>query len=142
MGGNRVQKRKHAQLLENRCNPDSECPESMSSSSPVLPDSNKLCAKCKTIDFDKIFQSGAGKGWDFKFEASIQELATSECALCRLFASIASPDFGETSNASTASCDLEACSAYEKFVGYHPLIAWSIKDTILLRVASYNGETL
>src|SRR6266536_4918684 len=117
MEGNRVPKRKYAQLLENRCNPDIGCPEPTSSTSG-LPDPNKLCATCKTIDFDEIFQEGTEKYWYFKLKASIQELAASKCALCRLFASVGSPDFGETSNARTASYHLEASSAFDEFVGH------------------------
>ncbi|KAG4434091.1 hypothetical protein IFR05_010426 [Cadophora sp. M221] len=106
----------------------------------VLAQREVLCESCAAIDFDKIFRKKV------KFEvgefvtnitSSLSDLKISDCAMCRLFTSVAPKDEHEQRD-DTVLC-LRASSAARVFMGSSPAKR-SGPDTTVLGVVDVSKE--
>jgi hypothetical protein len=137
LASSQSKKRDYAQFLE--CKPAAS---NQNMNPPVgSTEQNELCARCRAIDLDKIFQvkirtyrgslvADLGK--------SVGNLRASDCMMCRLFGSISPSDTDENGSARRQSCHLRAFSANRVFSNISPSKMGDLQDTTLLAVARGN----
>jgi hypothetical protein len=103
----------------------------------VAPETDRLCARCRTIDVEAIFQMKIkmeGGSFIVDLGASVEELKASHCDMCQLFGSISPTDFSEDGSARSERCHLRAFSANRVFARLPVPEMRDIHDTTLLGI--------
>lgn len=102
------------------CEHDWEFSSQRSQSAVVLPESDKLCARCQAIELQEILQrkvKGDLGSFVMNLASSVEELKASDCVLCQLFGSMSPSDFDKGGSKRSEHCNLQVFSANRVFAG-------------------------
>jgi hypothetical protein len=126
-------KRDHTQSFEasSLCNESSAFPRS------VIPQAESLCPRCQSIDLDEVFRRKVEAdlgSFIIDLQSTVQELESSDCELCQLFASVSPLDHEKYGYPQMLKCHLRAFSAGRAFSRLKPDEMLQVRDSTLLAV--------
>jgi hypothetical protein len=135
--GQQHRKRNYTHFLERERTPEVRCTDPFTGLRQNPHDSQIICQRCMALNLHEIFaqpiKSDLGK-YVANLGESIEELKTSDCALCQLFASVSPGDLDEEGAARIKSYHVRTFSENRAVVGLKPKKMLETSDTNLLGV--------